>query len=138
SVASPNYEWTFPAGGKAKFRHCQKPGDYKKYDGWEINLLCFDELTHFTERQYKYLCARVRSSRPELPTLIRATTNPGGPGHEWVFRHWGAWLDPEFMAEGLEPRFDGDKPLPPAKPGEVWWIRTLDDGREVYYREKPP
>lgn len=138
-VHSPNTEWTFPSGAKLKYRHCQREHDYQKFDGWEINLLCFDELTHFEERQYKAICARVRSSDKRLPTLIRATTNPGGNGHEWVFKHWGAWLDPEFKAEGLVERFDenGSK-QPPAQPGEVWWIRTNDDGSEVYYREEPP
>jgi predicted phage terminase large subunit-like protein len=138
-VHSPNFEWTFPAGGKAKYRHCQREHDYAKFDGWEINLLCFDELTHFTERQYKAICARVRSSKPELPRFIRATTNPGGEGHDWVFKHWGAWLDPEFTAAGLEQRLDasGNK-LPPAKPGEVFWISTDNDGNETYFRSPQP
>jgi predicted phage terminase large subunit-like protein len=138
-VHSPNFEWTFPAGGTAKYRHCQREHDYAKFDGWEINLLCFDELTHFTERQYKAICARVRSSDPALPRLIRATTNPGGEGHEWVFKHWGAWLDPEFKAEGLETRIDdaGNK-LPPAKPGEIFWISTDDNGNEAYFRSPQP
>jgi predicted phage terminase large subunit-like protein len=137
-VRSPNYEWTFPAGGKLKYRHCQREHDYKKYDGWEINLVCFDELTHFTEKQYKAICARVRSANPKLPTLIRSTTNPGGDGHEWVFKHWGAWLDPEFKAPGLPTRKGPDgKKLPPALPGEVWWVRTLDDSSEAYFREEP-
>jgi predicted phage terminase large subunit-like protein len=138
-VHSPNFEWTFPAGGKAKYRHCQREHDYAKFDGWEINLLCFDELTHFTERQYKAICARVRSSKPELPRLIRATTNPGGDGHEWVFKHWGAWLDPSFEAAGLEPRFDaaGGK-LPPARPGEIFWISNDNSGVESYFREPQP
>jgi len=135
---SPYFEWSFPGGGKLTYRHCQREHDYAKYDGWEINFLGFDELTHFTERQYKAICARVRSANPRLPTLIRATSNPGGPGHDWVFRHWGAWLDPEFQAQGLSERFDesGNR-LPPALPGEVWWIRTLDDGSEVYFRDPP-
>jgi len=139
AVHSPNFEWSFPAGGKAKYRHCQREHDYAKFDGWEINLLCFDELTHFTERQYKAICARVRSSDRRLPRLIRATTNPGGPGHDWVFRHWGAWLDPDFKAAGLPERHDSKgNPIPPALPGEVWWIRTEGDGVETYYRREPP
>lgn len=136
------YTWRWPAGGTSAYTHCKNPDDYKKYDGWAINLLCFDELTHFTERQYKYICARVRSADPRLPKLIRATTNPGGEGHEWVFKHWGAWLDPEFEARGLEHRVgrknaDGER-IPPADPGEVWWIRTESDGSETYFAEPQP
>lgn len=137
-VHSPFFKWTFPSGARLHYRHLQKETSYKTFDGWAINLLIFDELTHFTEKQYKYLKARVRTADPNLPTLIRATTNPGGPGHEWVFKHWGAWLDPEFEAEGLPKRTDeAGEPLPPALPGEVWWIRT-EKGRETYYREEPP
>jgi predicted phage terminase large subunit-like protein len=133
-VYSPHFKWTFPSGGAANYRHLQHEKNASAYDGWEINLLCFDELTHFTESQYKALCARVRSSDPKLPKYIRATTNPGGPGHDWVFRRWGAWLDPEFEGEGLEKR----EGRPPADPGEILWVRTLDDGTERYYRDKPP
>lgn len=133
---SPHFEWKFPSGAKLKYRHCQRLDDYKKFDGWEINLLCFDELTHFTEKQYKYICARVRSPDRNLPTYIRASTNPGGPGHEWVMHRWRAWLVPGAQCDGLEERSDGKSKLPPAKPGEVLWIRT-EDGKETYYREDP-
>jgi len=126
-----------PGGGTTLYGHCQLAKSYAQFDGWEINLLEFEELTHFTEKQYKYICARVRSSDPKLPTLIRATTNPGGEGHDWVFKHWGAWLDPKFEAEGL-PKLS-ERPIgPPAKPGEIWWVLQVAEGnvnREVYYRE---
>lgn len=134
-IKSEGYLWSFPSGAEATYGHCKDEDSHENYDGWEINLLCFDELTHFTEEQYKYLCARVRSSDPKLPKYIRATSNPGGPGHDWVFKHWGAWLDPDFEAEGLEPRKDENgRKLPPAKPGEVLWIRTRDDV-STYHRE---
>lgn len=138
-VYSPHFKWTFPAGGTAHYRHLQHEKDARAYDGWEINFLGFDELTHFLESQYLALLARVRSSDPRLPRIIRSTTNPGGPGHDWVFRRWGAWLDPEFDAQGLGRRVSDDgAPAPPALPGEVLWVRTLDDGTERFYRERPP
>lgn len=127
-----------PGGGTVVYGHCQLEKNYSQFDGWEINLLCFEELTHFTERQYKYICARVRSSKANLPTLIRATTNPGGVGHDWVFKHWGAWLNPKFEAEGLPSPEEREPGQPPAKPGEVWWIETVSEGkatREVYHRQ---
>lgn len=140
-VQYPRYVWRFPSGAESKFGHCQNTNDFEQYDGWEINLLQFDELTHFTERQYLAICARVRSSDPKLPCLIRSTTNPGGVGHEWVLRRWGAWLDPEFKARGLEHREgrvdDGGQTLPPADPGEVWWVRVEEDGSESYFAEQP-
>lgn len=138
-VKSEGYTWHFPSGAEASYGHCEHEDDHQKYDGEEIQLLCLDELTHFTRTQYLALSARVRTSDPRCPTYIRCTTNPGGPGHDWVFARWGAWLDPKFEAPGLEPRFapDGER-LPPAKPGEVFHICTLEDGSETYHREEVP
>lgn len=138
-VKSEGYTWHFPSGAEASYGHCEHEDDHQKYDGEEIHLLCLDELTHFTRTQYLALSARVRTSDPRCPTFIRCTTNPGGPGHEWVFARWGAWLDPKFEAPGLEPRLDPDgERLPPAKPGEVWHICTLEDGSETYHRDAVP
>lgn len=129
--------FTTPHGAEFMWGHCKNDGDFAQYDGWEPNLVNFDELTHFTREQYLAICARVRSANPELPTLIRATTNPGGEGHEWVFKHWGAWLDPEFEAEGLPKKSEREPGTPPAKPCEVLWIRTNEDGTETYFASDP-
>ena len=50
-----------------------------------MSAVSFDELTQFTEKQYRYLFSRLR--RPQgsrLPIRMRAASNPGGIGHEWV------------------------------------------------------
>lgn len=44
----------------------------------------WDELCHFTERQYLYLMSRCRTSDPTIRCYIRAGTNPGGIGHTWI------------------------------------------------------
>jgi hypothetical protein len=62
-----------------------------KYQGAEIHLLLMDELTHFTEHQYRYLRARVRIGglkvpepyQGQIPRII-CGSNPGGVGHHWV------------------------------------------------------
>lgn len=86
--------WRFPSGASIWFTHCQRDADVARFDGHEFNLICFDELTHFTSWQYSAIRARIRTSVPELPTFARSTTNPGGDGHEWVFKRWSPWLDP--------------------------------------------
>lgn len=53
----------------------------------------WDELTQWaTDRAYRYLRARLRvnaSLSIDVPTKrIRATANPGGPGHHWVKARW--------------------------------------------------
>ena len=132
------HTWTFPSGARLRFNHCKEESDKYDYQGQEFQLLVFDELTHFTLTQYLEIATRVRSATPGLPRYLRATTNPGGSGHQWVFERWGAWLDPKFEAPGLAARFDerGER-VPPAQPGEVLWIAHSNDG-EVYVPKGTP
>ena len=55
------------------------------------NCLLIDELTHFTEKIYRYLRGRCRLGGLKLPSKhlglfprIVAGSNPGGVGHNWV------------------------------------------------------
>jgi predicted phage terminase large subunit-like protein len=131
---TPWEQWTFPSGAIVRMGHCNLESDARIYQGQEINVLGFDELTHFQESQYQELLTRVRTSNPELPLMVRATTNPGGEGHEWVFRRWGAWLDPEYEIEGLgksERHDQGGVQLPPAPPCRVLWFQRDRDGERV-------
>jgi len=114
--------WVFPSGARVWFTHCQHETDVARFDGHEFQLVCFDELTHFTEKQYTQIRARIRGTDPTLPRWTRATTNPGGPGHEWVLKRWRAWLDPahpEHANEGEIRWFAGDERTVPGAPGSL-------------------
>lgn len=92
--------WTFPAGEKIWLSHLQEEKDIQAHQSAEYQFIGFDELTHFTERQYLYLgFSRMRSSHG-VPLRLRAGTNPGSDGHEWVFRRFAPWLDPECEVRG--------------------------------------
>lgn len=102
-VLGPRIVWTFPSGAELWMNHCAHENDIANYDSFEFNEVLFDELTHFTERQFTGICARLRGTDTTLPYWSRAATNPGGVGHEWVKRRWAAWLDakhPQPAAEG--------------------------------------
>ena len=98
---SENTTWTFPSGARIVFGYLSNEHDYQRYQGIEFQCICFDELTQFDEKQYRYLFSRLRGpSDPadplsRVPKRMRATTNPGGPGHVWVRRRfiirWKAW-----------------------------------------------
>jgi len=62
--------------------------DILNFKTFEYNLICFDELTSFTEKQYLFMFLRNRTKSADLPPLIRSGTNPGDVGHEWVFRRF--------------------------------------------------
>jgi len=111
--------WVFPSGARVWFTHCQHETDVSRFDGHEFQLVCFDELTHFTERQYTQIRARIRGTDPSLPRWTRSTTNPGGPGHEWVFKRWAAWLDPKTLRRatpGEQRWFAGDEEVAQGTP----------------------
>lgn len=110
---SPRIRWVFPSGAELWMNHCEHESDVANYDSFEFAEVLFDELTHFTETQYRGIRARLRGTDRSLPYWSRAGTNPGNIGHEWVFARFARWLDPshEDHAEPGELRwFVGDEP----------------------------
>lgn len=112
------HRWNFPSGATYGFAHLQHEKDKYSYQSAEFSYIAFDELTHFTESQYLYLFSRARNSYG-LPVRIRAATNPGGEGHDWVKRRWLPWLGTdEELAEAGWPR---------AQAGQVLYFKREDD-----------
>lgn len=77
--------YTFPSDATLSFGYLAHNNDLDQYQGAELQFVGFDELTQFTERQYTYLHSRLRRlENSNVPIRMRAGTNPGGRGHEWV------------------------------------------------------
>lgn len=78
--------WTFPSGATLSFGYLDNDNTIYRYQSSEFHFIGFDELTHFTKAQYTYLFSRLRKKETNpLPLRMRAGSNPGGRGHEWVF-----------------------------------------------------
>ena len=92
SVLTPNVQWRFPSGAKVTFAHMFYEKEKYNWQGAQIPLLMFDELTHFTESQFFYMFSRNRSTCGVKP-YIRATCNPDG--ESWVAKFIDWWIDPE-------------------------------------------
>jgi predicted phage terminase large subunit-like protein len=118
------HRWTFPSGAQLYFGHLEHEKDVDEYQSVEFQYIGFDELTLFTETQYRNMTARARSSAG-LPVEIRGGTNPGGEGHEWVQKWWGPWLD-------RSDDYDG----PRAEPGETLWYVNVPEFRWLSGREE--
>jgi predicted phage terminase large subunit-like protein len=86
------HEWRWPRGGKIKFSHLQHATSVYHWQGAQITLICFDELTHFTARQFFYMVSRNRSTCGVRP-YIRATCNPDADS--WVAEFLAWWIDQE-------------------------------------------
>ena len=77
--------YIFPSGATVGFGYLAHDNHLDQYQGAELQFVGFDELTQFTERQYTYLHSRLRKLKnSKIPIRMRAGSNPGGRGHEWV------------------------------------------------------
>ena len=78
-------QWTAPSGARLWFSYLDRDEDVMRYQGLAFSWVGFDELTQWpTPFAWNYMRSRLRSTAPDLPIYMRGTTNPGGPGHQWV------------------------------------------------------
>jgi predicted phage terminase large subunit-like protein len=84
--------WDFPGGASISFAHLEHDKTVLNWQGSQIPLICFDELTHFSEAQFWYMVSRNRSMCGVRP-YIRATCNPDCDS--WVASFIAWWIDPE-------------------------------------------
>ena len=79
-------QWRFPSGAILDFGYLNKDQDKYKYQSSEYQFIGFDELTQFELGWYRYLFSRARRLRGStVPVRMRAGSNPGGVGHDWVY-----------------------------------------------------
>ena len=105
-------EWKFPSGAKVSFAHMDHDNDRFNWQGAQIPLIGFDELTHFTWQQFMYMFSRNRSVSG-VPSYIRATTNPDPDS--WV-RHMISWWIDEKSGYAI-----------PERSGKIRWFVVESD-----------
>ncbi len=114
--------WYFPCpqGGYSSITFGYMENEKDKYNwlAYEFQFVGFDELTEFTEGQYKFLFNRMRMTEEMAEAgmilRMRGASNPGNTGHEWVRSRFilrdpwpdnepyyeedsDQWLDPPFF-----------------------------------------
>lgn len=90
SKLSPRPCWEFTSGARVSFAHIERDDNLKAWQGSEIAYIGFDELTHFTKRQFIYMLSRNRSTCGIKP-YMRATCNPDADS--WVADLIAWWID---------------------------------------------
>lgn len=84
-----NNTWTFPDGEQLIFSQFKTADDYWDWHGQELPFIGWEELTAWhNDECYASMMTCNRSSAPNIPKIIRATTNPYGPGRIWVKERW--------------------------------------------------
>lgn len=133
---SSKHFWKFPNGSVQFFGFLENDSSVYDHHSAEYDDECFDELTMFTEFQYKYLISRNRSSIPGVKPLIRSASNPGNIGHVWVKKRfidpakvsskW--WNEEEQKNMGFIPsRLEDNPSLSVNDPGYEDRLRVLGD-----------
>ncbi len=81
--------WTFPSGATVEFGYCEAYADVMRYQGQQYTYIAWDELGQCPEeRMWTYLMSRNRTASEGLHLQMRASANPGGPGHAWLRRRF--------------------------------------------------
>ncbi len=104
--------FNFGNGRITEFGGCQLEDDKQKYKGEPKDLIGFDEISDFTETQYRFIIGWNRSADSSQRCRVIAAGNPPTtPEGLWVVKYWGPWLDETHPN--------------PAKPGELRWFTTI-------------
>lgn len=121
-----------------KFSYCRNLSDVLKYQGIEYDFIWIEELTHWTELEFRILMWCLRTSREGITPNGFFTTNPWGIGHLWVKR---LWIDREFREdEDPEEYFftpatiDDNQVLLKADPNYKKTLEALPEDEKKAYR----
>lgn len=105
-------QWQTPSGARLWMSYLDRDEDVMRYQGLSFSYIAWDELTQWpTPFAYNYMRSRLRTSAPDLPVFMRATTNPGGPGHAWVRKAF----------------------INPAPAGKSFWATDMDTGEVLRF-----
>ena len=115
---SQSHVWRLPNGGKIELGGVPHEADKEKYQGRAHRLKAFDEITQFTESQYRYIIGWLRDAQGRRCRVVATGNPPTSSEGMWVIRYWAPWLDKGHPN--------------PAQPGELRWFTTIDgEDREV-------
>lgn len=104
--------WHTADGRTVEIDGCQHEDDKQKFKGHPRDLMAFDEVSDFSESQFRFITGWNRSADPNQRCRIVCAGNPPTtPEGLWVLEFWGPWLDP------AHPR--------PARDGELRWFTTI-------------
>ncbi|MCM1245510.1 MAG: phage terminase large subunit [Roseburia sp.] len=111
-LKTPKLHWTFSSGATVNFAHLGRDDDCEGWQGSQITMIGFDELTHFSEYQFFYMLSRNRTDSGIVP-YVRATCNPDADSWVAAFIKW--WINQET-----------GYPIP-ERSGKIRWMIRLNE-----------
>lgn len=106
---------------KISFRHLEYDKTVYDWQGAQIPAIYFDELTHFSKKQFFYMLSRNRSRFPGITAYMRATCNPDS--ESWVREFIDWWIGDDGFA--IEERS-----------GVLRWLYVINDKYHWYASRK--
>lgn len=83
------HKWTFATGEELLLRHMKSPDDYWSMHGHAYPFIAWEELCNWPDDKcYTVMMSCCRSTKAGMPRCYRATTNPYGPGFNWIKRRF--------------------------------------------------
>jgi len=117
-------EVIFPEGSKVTFAHLQHEKNKYDWQGAQIALAEFDELTHFTKGQFFYIMSRMRSMSGVNP-YMRASTNPDAAS--WVKDFLWPWVHGKKREEEVREAEEMGRTCLTAESGEIRYMERIGD-----------
>jgi hypothetical protein len=115
---SPPPKLRFDADSLIEFGAAARPGDEQDWQGNPHDLIGFDEGTQFQRQQVRFLMGWLRSTKEGQRCRVVIATNPPMDAEGlWIVEMFAPWID--------------DRHPNPAKPGELRWFITDEDGKDV-------
>lgn len=127
SSNSQHLQWFFPSGAIFKFSHLEHEQNIYDHQGAEYCLIIFDELDHFTKKQFIYLLSRNRSLCGVKP-YVRATCNPNPDSFVAEMIEW--WIDQNERLENGNINLRYGFPIP-ERAGKLRYF-TVDEDEFVW------
>lgn len=101
--------WVFPSGATLWLSYLDRDDDVMRYQGQAFQWIGFDEITQWhTPYPWDYMRSRLRGDKGN-GLYMRSTSNPGGPGHQWVKKMF----------------------VDPAPWGESFWATDINTGKTL-------
>lgn len=116
-LSKSDYKWVWPTGEELLFRQIKKKQDYWNFHGQEFAYIGWNEVCKYPDpdlldmmmscnrssfRPQDFPQTRPDGSQfllPKIPLIVTATTNPYGPGHNWVKKRYIDPVPPGVMQE---------------------------------------
>lgn len=105
--------WKWPTGEQLLLRQFQREQDYWNYHGHEYPWIGWEELCNWADPVgYLRMMSTCRSSNPDVAKLMRyrSTTNPYGPGHNWVKHRFKL---PGWRSRVIKEKDESGRSMPP-------------------------